>query len=250
MSGRAHAGHVRRGCVGDALRGRHVGVQASRGVLVAGRREGRQRSAADPVVGRPARPREVPAAARPAVLTEEDGRARTRDAQARRRGDRCLHRPRRVRLPRGIRHAAPVDVLHRLDGAPAVGPPALLEVARRHDPTGRRLDGGGAGDPRGDGPRHHGVLRARARGTARRTRRRPPAQHARARRGRGPAVDARRAARHVPPAHARWARHRDRDPRLHGHLPRDDIPNAGRRSSTIPSSFRSRSRSCCATRRR
>ena len=70
------------------------------------------------------------------------------------------------------------------------------------------------------GPRHHRVLRARARRTARRARRRSPAEHARARRGRRPAAHARRAARHVPPLDARWTRHRDRDPRLHDHVPR------------------------------
>ena len=184
VSGGAHARHVRRRRVDHALRGRHVGVQAPRGVLVAGRREGRQRSPADPAVGRPARTREVPPAARPAVLAAEDGRARARDAQARRRDHRRVHRSRRVRLPRGLRHAVALDVLHRVDGTPAVGPAALLEMARRHDPTGRRHDGGSPGDPRGDRPRHHRVLRARARGAARRTRRRPPAEHARAGRGR------------------------------------------------------------------
>ena len=38
------------------------------------------------------------------------------------RDHRRVHRPRRVRLPRGLRDAAPVDVLHRVDGAAAVGP--------------------------------------------------------------------------------------------------------------------------------
>ena len=115
----------------------------------------------------------------------------------------------------------PSTIFLALDGPAAGGPAALPEVARRHDPPGRRLDGGGAGEPRGDGSRHQGVLRERDRGTARRTRRRPPAQHDRARRGRGPAADARRAARHDPPAPARWARHRHRDARLHDRLPRE-----------------------------
>ena len=91
--GRARGRHVRRPQRDAvALRRRAVGAEAPRGVLVEGRRQDRQRRSAHPAVGRPARAREVPAPARPAVLAEAHGRARARGAHARQRDHRRVRR--------------------------------------------------------------------------------------------------------------------------------------------------------------
>ena len=86
-------GHVRRPQRARLeLRRRDVGAAAPRGVLVEGRREHRQRHAAHPVVGRSARPPQVPPPARPRVLADEDGGARARSACARERDHRRVRR--------------------------------------------------------------------------------------------------------------------------------------------------------------
>ncbi len=70
------------------------------------------------------------------------------------------------------------------------------------------------------------------------------------RNGRRAAADACRDARRVPPAVARWARHRHRDARLHDRVPRVKPRTAETRSSPTRPASRMRSRSCSVTRRR
>ncbi len=211
-----------------------MGAQAPRDVLFRVRGGvDRAGTPAHPVAGRPTRAREVPPAARPGVRAEEDGRARTGRARPRQRHHRPVRRQRRVRLPRGVRHAAAVDDVPAAHGDAAVRPAAVPAMAGRHHPAEgrpRRL-GRRATHPRGDRLQDHPVLRGGDRGAPPPPRRQQRARPHRRRRGRRPSAHRRGAARHLPPAPARRPRHRHRDARLRDRLPRPP-------SGTAPSAHR------------
>ena len=115
-------------------RAERVRPAASRAVLVGGRHRSRQHPAAHPAQRRPARALEVPQDPRPAVRAEAHGRAGGRHHRTRQLLHRRVRRPRRVRLHRGVRRAAPVVGVPRADG-PAVGGARLAPAsARRHSP--------------------------------------------------------------------------------------------------------------------
>ena len=174
-------GHVRQPRRHDLpLRGRPVGAQASRGVLVEGRREGRQRGAAHPAVGRPARPR----ASTGACSTRSSRRGRWPSSNPRcasssnevidafvDRGECDFHEDFATPLPSTFFIA--------LMGLPQTDLPQFLQW--RDDtirPTADTLEEADSEIRERTGQRDHRVLRSRDRGAARPARR-PAAQRAR-----------------------------------------------------------------------
>ena len=134
---------------------------------------------------------QVPAHARPRVLTEEDDGARARSARARERDHRPLRRQRRVRVPRRLRDAAAVDDLPRARRAPAERPARLPALARRHDPARGHDARGGRAEAPGRGRRDQRLLRDGAGGEARAPRRpaaQPRSRPARSTAGRSPSA--------------------------------------------------------------
>ena len=211
-----------------------------------------RRAAAAAARGRPAGPHRLPPHPQPAVRAPRDREAGARRPRAGRRAARRLRRPRLVRLPRGVRHAAAVEHLPHADG-PARRRPARCSSSGATTPSGPTSSPATSRAPRASAQETAHAISDYFRERIAERRAEPDDTllskivHATDRR---PAARRGGAARHQPPAPARRARHRHRHPRLHGRVPRHPpraAAAARRRPELHPGAP---SRSCCAGSRR